>query len=151
MNIKPDDSDEDESYETLTLSAIAQSTNSALVAGILSWLINVGSNFAHVSPSFRYKEVTDSDRYCDAVDLALDLAMSYVVHTIKQVRNCFGIKCNQYHVSYFVTLIIFVFAMQCYKVVFSMHLLGDPSLYAYQVKTGVTDLFVKTREFQNVR
>ena len=28
LNIKPDDSDEDESYERLTLSAIAQSTNS---------------------------------------------------------------------------------------------------------------------------
>ena len=27
-----------------------------------------------------------------------------------------------------------------------MHLLGDPSMYAYQVKTGVTDLFVKTRD-----
>lgn len=107
LNIKPDDSDEDESYETLTLSTIAQSTNSALVAGILSWLINVGSNFAHVSPSFRYKEVTDSDRYCDILDLAFDLAMSYVVHTIKQVSASFELK--KYHVTCFVTLTTFVF------------------------------------------
>ena len=33
----------------------------------------------------------------------------------------------------------------------SMHLLGDPSLYAYQVKTGVTDLFIKTREYLNLQ
>lgn len=63
----------------------AQSTDSAFVAGVLSWLINVGSNFAHVSPSFRYKEVADVDRYCDAIDLATELAISYTVSTIKQV------------------------------------------------------------------
>ncbi len=28
-----------------------------------------------------------------------------------------------------------------------MHLLGDPSLLAYQYKTGVSDLIVKTREY----
>eukprot|EP00804_Cyclotella_cryptica_P012787 CCRYP_010547-RA/>CCRYP_010547-RA protein AED:0.05 eAED:0.05 QI:183/0.85/0.81/1/0.76/0.63/22/985/2990 len=117
LDIKPDDSDDNNDYESLTLNNIAQSTNSALVAGILSWIINVGANFAHVSPCFRYNEITATDRYCDVVDLATDVAVSYVVKTIKQ----------------------------CYKVVFSMHLLGDPSLYAYQVKTGVTDLFTKTR------
>jgi hypothetical protein len=86
LNIKPDGCDDDESYETLTLNALAQSIDSAFVAGVLSWLINVGSNFAHVSPSFRYKEISDvEDRYCDALDLAADLAISYIVSTIKQV------------------------------------------------------------------
>ena len=50
--------------------------------------------------------------------------------------------CDTHHVGFYT---------QCYKVVFSMHLLGDPSLYAYQVKTGVTDLFVKTREYPNLQ
>lgn len=59
----------------------------AFVAGVLSWLMNVGSNFAHVSPCFRYKEVTDMDRYCDVVELITDIAISYVVHTIKQVSS----------------------------------------------------------------
>lgn len=85
LNIKPDGCDDDESYETLTLNALAQSIDSAFVAGVLSWLINVGSNFAHVSPSFRYKEISDVDRYRDALDLAADLAISYIVSTIKQV------------------------------------------------------------------
>ena len=93
---------------------------SAIVAGIFSWIINVGTNFACVSPSFKYKNVIETDRYCDILDLARDIATSYIVQTIKQ----------------------------SYKVVLSMHLLGDPTLWAHQVKTGFTDLFVKTGEVQ---
>eukprot|EP01082_Thalassiosira_pseudonana_P015658 g14534.t1 g14534 contig9:2076053-2079490(+) len=121
LDIKPEDAEYDgaESDEAaLTLNAIARSTNSAVAAGILGWIINVGANFAHVSPTFKYSSLSDSDRYCDIVDLGKDIAISYIVQTIQQ----------------------------SYKVIFSMHLLGDPSLLAHQVKTGVSDLVFKTRD-----
>ena len=64
----------------------------------MSWLINVGANFAHVSPTYRYTDVRYTDTYSDIIDLAGDVFKFYLVQTIKQ----------------------------CYKVVFSMHLLGKP-------------------------
>jgi len=110
----------------------------------MGWLINVGANFAHVSPTYTYTEVRYTDTYSDIIDLIGDVLKFYVMKTIKQ----------------------------CYKVVFSMHLLGkqfklqlyllfkhslltlallsqndligDPSLLLHQWKTGVKDLFVKT-------
>ena len=85
-------------------------------------MINVGANFAHVSPCFEYSMVEESDQYCDIVDLGTDIATSYLLQTI----------------------------IQSYKVVFSMQILGDPSKYASQVKTGVKDLFTKTREWRVV-
>ncbi|KAL7543622.1 LOW QUALITY PROTEIN: hypothetical protein ACHAXR_013206 [Thalassiosira sp. AJA248-18] len=150
LNIKSDDPDGDkEGDSSLTLHSIAQTTSSGLVkmvfsfqpqgcrlnhfgfstcdnwfktaaavAGVLSWLINVGANFAHVSPCFRYTHVTYTDQYCDIFDLLSDIAISYFVESIKQ----------------------------SYKVVFSMELLGDPSELLHQYKTGVTDLFTKTRD-----
>ena len=54
------------------------------------------------------------------VDLGKDIAISYIVQTIQQ----------------------------SYKVIFSMHLLGDPSLLAHQVKTGVSDLVFKTSKWE---
>jgi hypothetical protein len=95
LDIKEDETSEAEEG-ALTLNAIARSTNSASVAGILSWVINVGANFAHVSPTFKYSDRTDADRYCDIVDLAKDIMLSYVIQSIQQ----------------------------SYKVIFSMHLLG---------------------------
>jgi len=118
LNIKSDDPDQDEGGDSgLTLHSIAQSTSSAAVAGVLSWLINVGANFAHVSPCFKYSQVTYTDQYCDIIDLLKDIAISYFVDSIKQ----------------------------SIKVVLSMQLLGDPSHLIHQYKTGVTDLFKITR------
>lgn len=100
LNIKSNDSDDrndgSDGYSSLTLHSIAQTTNSATVAGLLGWVINVGANFAHVSPTFRYSDETYTDQYCDVFDLLLEVAMPYVVQTVKQA----------------------------YKVVFSMQLLG---------------------------
>lgn len=56
----------------------------AVAAGVISWVINVGANFAHVSPSFKYKGVKQTDRYCDILDLFTELAISYIIQTIKQ-------------------------------------------------------------------
>jgi len=121
LDIKPDGADstssDTDSESALTLNTIARSTNSAVAAGVLMWVINVGSNFAHVSPTFSYTSIFDTDKYCDVFDLVKEIAIFYIVQTIKQ----------------------------SYKVIFSMHLLGDPSLLAYQYKTGVSDLIVKTR------
>jgi len=120
MNIKSDDRNREEEVEEsdLTLNAIARSTTSPVAAGVISWVINVGANFAHVSPSFKYKGVKQTDRYCDILDLFTELAISYIIQTIKQ----------------------------SYKVIFSMSLLGDPKLLAHQYKTGVTDLVLKSRD-----
>jgi len=118
LNIKSDDPDDDgEGDSSLTLHSIAQRTDSAGVAGLLSWVINVGANFAHVSPTFRYSKEICTDQYCDIFDLLQEIAKSYVMQTVKQA----------------------------YKIVFSMQLLGDPSELIRQYKTGVRDLFVKTR------
>lgn len=120
INLKPDEDHSgcEAGESDLTLNSIARSTNSAAVAGILSWVINVGANFAHVSPTFTYNAIVDTDRYCDIVELATDIAISYIVRSIKQ----------------------------SYKVIFAMNLLGDPSLLAYQYKTGISDLVLKTRD-----
>jgi len=124
INIKSDEEDFNDGEYTggtsssLTLHTISQSTNSEWVAGVMGWLINVGANFAHVSPTYTYTEVRYTDTYSDIIDLIGDVLKFYVMKTIKQ----------------------------CYKVVFSMHLLGDPSLLLHQWKTGVKDLFVKTAE-----
>ncbi|KAL7554677.1 hypothetical protein ACHAWF_018946 [Thalassiosira exigua] len=120
LNIKSDDPERGEEGDTsvMTLHSLAQTTNSAAVAGIFSWVINVGANFAHVSPTFRYPRETYSDEYCDLFDLLLDIVMSYVMQSVKQG----------------------------YKVVFSMQILGDPSKLAYQYKTGVKDLFTMTKD-----
>jgi hypothetical protein len=120
INLKPDEdySGNEAGESDLTLNSIARSTNSAAVAGILSWVINVGANFAHVSPTFTYTAIVDTDRYCDIVELATDIVISYIIRSIKQ----------------------------SYKVLFSMNLLGDPSLLAYQYKTGISDLFLLTRD-----
>lgn len=90
------------------------------VAGIMGWLINVGANFAHVSPTYTYSSVYYTDNYADIIDLAEDVFNYYLMNTIKQ----------------------------CYKVVFSMHLLGDPSLLLHQWKTGLTDIVIKTGKFK---
>lgn len=105
INIKPDGELEGSEAEAageaaLTLNTIGRSTNSAAAAGVLGWVINVGANFAHVSPTFRYAAIIDTDKYCDVLELARDIIISYIIKSIKQ----------------------------SYKVVFSMHLLGDPSL-----------------------
>ena len=118
LDIKDDRSTETEEEGALTLHAIARSTNSAVASAVLGWIINVGAHFAHVSPTFKYSELTDADRYCDIIDLAKDIIISYVIQSIQQ----------------------------SYKVIFSMHLLGDPSLLAHEWKTGVTDLVSKTRK-----
>lgn len=89
------------------------------VSGVMGWLINVGANFAHVAPTYTYSSVHYVDTYSDIIEVAQDVFDYYWMRTIKQ----------------------------CYKVVFSMHLLGDPSLLAHQWKTGVTDLVVKTGKF----
>lgn len=122
INIKPDieigfSESEAVGEAALTLNSIARSSNSAAVSGILAWVINVGANFAHVSPTFRYETISYSDRYCDILELLRDIAMSYIMQSIKQ----------------------------SYKVVFSMHLLGDPSLLVHQWRTGVSDLVFRTR------
>lgn len=123
INIKPDEeldgSSEAAGEAALSLNVIARSTNSAAVSGILQWIVGVGANFAHVSPTFRYASIQDTDRYTDIVELARDLAISYIVSSIKQ----------------------------SYKVIFSMHLLGDPSLLAHQYRTGVSDLVFRTRKW----
>ncbi|KAL7553819.1 hypothetical protein ACHAWF_017158 [Thalassiosira exigua] len=122
INIKPDDlelSETDAAGEaTLTLNKIAQSTNSATAAGILGWVVNVGANFAHVSPTFTYAAITYTDRYCDALELARDIVIYYIVQSIKQ----------------------------SYKTIFSMQILGDPSLLLHQYRTGISDLVFRTRD-----
>ena len=156
INIKSDDEDFndeanlDNTSSSLTLTTISQSTNSGTycelslyspeklssfltslsyfdnvewVSGVMGWLINVGANFAHVSPTYTYSSVHYIDTYSDIIELAEDVFDYYWMRTIKQ----------------------------CYKVVFSMHLLGDPSLLLHQWKTGATDLVVKTGKFTSHR
>jgi len=119
LNIKSDDADHvDEGDSNLTLHSIAQATNSVAVAAIMSWVINVGANFAHVSPTFRYSDISYSDTYCALFDLFEEIAKPYTNQTIKQG----------------------------YKVIFSMQLLGDPSHLFAQYKAGFSDLFIKTRD-----
>lgn len=105
-------SSDTDSESALTLNTIARSTNSgkvrqssfplhsaivllltpslghsifiAVAAGVLMWVINVGSNFAHVSPTFSYTSIFDTDKYCDVFDLAKEIAIFYIVQTIKQ-------------------------------------------------------------------
>lgn len=88
------------------------------MAGILSWVINVGANFAHVSPTFRFSHVSYSETYCALFDLIEEISGPYINQTIQQG----------------------------YKVIFSMQLLGDPSKLLFQYKSGVKDLFTKTRK-----
>lgn len=120
FDIELDIKDESQEAEegALTLNAIARSTNSTAAAGILGWILNVGANFAHVSPTFKYSDMSYADKYCDIVDVIYDIVISYVFQSIQQ----------------------------SYKVIFSMHLLGDPSLLAHEWKTGVTDLVSKTKD-----
>lgn len=88
------------------------------MAAILSWVISVGANFAHVSPTFRYSHVSYSETYCALFDLIEEISGPYINQTIQQA----------------------------YKVIFSMQLLGDPSHLLFQYKSGVKDLFTKTRK-----
>lgn len=120
FNIELDIKDESQEAEegALTLNAIARSTNSSAAAGILGWVLNVGANFAHVSPTFKYSDISYADKYCDIVDVIYDIVISYVIQSIQQ----------------------------SYKVIFSMHLLGDPSLLVHEWKTGVTDLVSQTHD-----
>jgi hypothetical protein len=145
INLKPDEENETAQETDLTLSSIARSSNSGMsllcllfmfvddssllilsisphtaanVAAILSWVINVGVNFAHVSPTFRYGMIIATDKYCDVTEFASDIILSYIFQTVRQ----------------------------SYKVVFSLNLLGDPNLLAHQWRTGITDLVYTTRK-----
>lgn len=108
------------------------------VAGIVGWVVNVGSNFAHVTvsfvlivlysterssshkrssqPCFKYPSVAYIDKFCDPIELVKDIVFFYVMQTIKQSL----------------------------KVVFSMQFLGDPTLLALQLRTGLSDLVIRT-------
>ena len=82
------------------------------------WLINVGVNFTHVLPMFQYTTVIATDKYCDIIELARDILISYSFQTIKQI----------------------------YKVLFSLNVLGNPNLLAHQWRTGISDLVYITRK-----
>ena len=84
LNIKSETDHDGEGDSSLSLHSIAQTTNSVFIAGLLSWVINVGANFAHVSPTFTYSQVSCQDRYCAILDLVEELAKPYLVQTIKQ-------------------------------------------------------------------
>ena len=46
--------------------------------------MNVGANFAHVSPRMDYNKFTEANRYCSALELAAELMHYYIVQTVKQ-------------------------------------------------------------------
>mmetsp|Transcript_21012 Transcript_21012/g.34666 ORF Transcript_21012/g.34666 Transcript_21012/m.34666 type:complete len:1329 (+) Transcript_21012:3-3989(+) len=106
------------SETALSLNSIAQASNSSSIAGIVGWVVNVGSNFAHVTPCFKYPSVAYIDRFCDPIDVVKDIVFFYVVQTIKQSL----------------------------KIIFSSQFLGDPTLFALQLRTGLTDLVWRTRD-----
>lgn len=107
LNIKADDQvgSDAEFDSNLTLHSIAQSTDSgkskavlgsgrvsqlishcvqAALSGVLSWVISVGSNFAHVSPRFEFGGMTYSDKYCDFIDMIYEIVISYIIQLVKQ-------------------------------------------------------------------
>ncbi len=110
------------------------------IAGIVGWVVNVGSNFAHVTvslldlslhssfsalssdscvlsqPCFNYPSVAYIDRFCDPIEVVKDVIFFYVVQTIRQSL----------------------------KIIFSSQFLGDPTLLALQLRTGVSDLVWRT-------
>ena len=71
-----------------------------------------GSQFAHVSPKFKYDGMDRIDTYANAEDLLYEVISFYMFQTI----------------------------YQSYKVVFSMQLFGDPQDLVDHYKTGVSDL-----------
>lgn len=71
-----------------------------------------------MSPTFRYGSILAMDKYCDIIEFAREILLSYTFQTVKQ----------------------------SYKVIFSLNLLGDPNLLAHQWRTGISDLVYCTRK-----
>ena len=101
----------------MALNTIGRNSKSTLSAGLISWVGDVAAVFAHVSPKFVFDEIRRVDYFSHPVLLFEDLASTYTNKII----------------------------LQSYKVLFSMHLLGNPTKLFDQYKTGVVDLFSETK------
>ena len=82
--------------------------------------------------------MTYSDKYCDFIDMIYEIVISYVMQGVKQAyKVVFSMQVGTRSFSFIVAA--------SYSNI--PKLLGDPSALVHQWKTGVRDLFVKTREF----
>jgi len=122
LDIRPKDEasgDEDGEGDTmLALSSLGRTTKSQLSASVLSWLGNVASAFARVSPTFKFGTLTRRDTIGNGEEIADEIKQYYITKSI----------------------------YQSYKVLFSMHMLGSPSHLIHQYKEGTVALFTKTTD-----
>jgi len=124
LDIKPEardastGEDDVEEQPVLALSSMGKSTNSSVASGVLSWVTNVSSVFAHVSPTFQFKMVSRSNYYGNGDALLEDIGRYYIHQGI----------------------------LQGYKVLFSMRILGEPTRLLEMYRTGFVDIVATTKE-----
>ncbi|GMI02432.1 hypothetical protein TrLO_g24, partial [Triparma laevis f. longispina] len=112
-----DDEDEDES-NVEALNSFGRSTSSSLSASLLTWLTNIAGSFAHISPTFSFA-VLDIPNHFGQLDMLFsNIARHY------QSRLLY----------------------QSYKLLGSIHLLGDPFSLLNSITTGALKFFTITRD-----
>jgi hypothetical protein len=100
-----------------TLDTIGRGTSSSVSASLLTWLANVGASFAHISPTFQFKELKIENRFGPSDELA----NSIVDHYLKTLM------------------------FQSYKLL-SIHLLGDPFSLINNVTSSAVSFVTITRD-----
>jgi len=109
----------DDGGETiLALTTMGSTAKSRFTAALLSWVTNVAASFAHISPRFKFSHLSMIDHYCNAEEIPEIILRHYMSKLI----------------------------LQSYKVLLSMHVLGDPTQLVEQIGTGLTDFVTITRE-----
>jgi hypothetical protein len=107
----------DSSTMTSTLDSIGRGTSSSVGAAMLTWLTNVGASFAHISPTFEFKELKLDNRFGPFNELSAVI----VDHYIKTLM------------------------LQSYKLL-SIHLLGDPFSLVNNVTSGAVNFITITKD-----
>lgn len=116
-----DDGDEEDwgnNDNLSTLNSMGRNTNSGVSAALLTWVQNIASNFAHVSPIFTFDEFEERNFFGKTEDLLVKIGNIYKTKLIMQSLKVFG----------------------------SMSLLGDPFRLFNSVTSGTTAFFTITRD-----
>ena len=112
-----DNTNYSENVEVSNLNAIGRGTNSTWGASVITWLTNVASSFAQISPIFKFNELMINGHFGRMDDLTENIARHYVNNLL----------------------------YQSYKL-FSFHLLGDPFSLLNSITTGAMQFLTITKD-----
>ncbi|GMH79110.1 hypothetical protein TrST_g1205 [Triparma strigata] len=113
-----EESDDEDEDNVEALNSFGRTTSSSLSASVLTWLTNIAGSFAHISPTFSFA-VLDIPNHFGQLDMLFsNIARHYTSRLL----------------------------YQSYKVVGSIHLLGDPFSLLNSITTGALKFFTVTRD-----